>query len=188
MPAITLPTPRRYRSLLPTAVAAMLLLATVATARTPITVAFDPPDGQFECEDTLVVAITVDAAATDLRGFSLELEYDASIVEPVAVQAGGLLTGAGCDHFLTWLDPDADGTIAIDGATLGCSTAGPGTIATIEFAGVADGTSPLACLGGTLRDGTNQPLAYSCSPATVSYACPVPVTRTAWSALKAVYR
>jgi hypothetical protein len=151
-------------------------------------VAFDPPDGQFECEQTLTVAITVDGAATDLRGFSLELQYDDSVVEPIAVSAGNLLTGAGCDHFLTWLDPDADGTVAIDGATLGCSMIGPGTIATVEFAGVADGTSPLACLSGILRDGVNDSIAYTCVPGTMTYACPVPVTPTGWSELKAVYQ
>jgi hypothetical protein len=188
MRKFVVPTAHRVRSILGLALATVVLGAALAAAQTPVTVAFDPPDGQFECDQTLVVAITVDAAATDLRGFSLELQYDDGVVEPIAVDAGSLLTGAGCDHFLTWLNPDEDGTVAIDGATLGCSVTGPGTIATIEFAGVADGTSSLACLSGTLRDGVNAPIAHTCVPGTLTYACPVPVAPTGWSELKAIYR
>jgi hypothetical protein len=183
------PTP--HRAIAPAALVALvttLLLTSLATAQTPVTVSFDPPAGSFECEDTLVVEILVDAAATDLRGFSLQLQYDPTVIEPIAITAGGLLTGAACDHFLAWLNPGNSGTIEVDGAAMGCSVAGPGAIVRMEFAGVADGTSPLACLSGVLRTGLNDPIAYTCVPGTIQYVCPVSAEATTWGSLKAVYR
>ena len=176
------------RSLRLLAAAGLLMLAVGATAQTPVTVSFDPPSGTIPCDETLLVSVVVDAAATDLRGFSLELTYDDSVVEPVAVTAGSLLAGAACDHFLTWLNPGTPGMIAVDGAALGCSVVGPGAIVTIEFAGLVDGTSPLECLSGILRDGDNAPIDYTCVPGTIAYSCPVATTPMSWGALKAWYR
>ena len=172
---------------LPLALGLVLVLAAGALAQTPITVSFDPPAGEFECNDTLVVSIVVDAAAVDLRGFSLEIGYDETIVEPIAVTAGDLLVGAACDHFVTWIDPGNDGTLEVDGATLGCSVAGPGSIVSIEFAGVGEGSSPLECLSGILRDGDNATLDYTCVPGTIQWTCPVPVEARAWGELKAIH-
>jgi len=176
------------RSLRLLAAAGLLILAVAATAQTPVTVSFDPPAGTFSCGETLLVDLVVDAAAIDLRGFSLELTYDDSVIEPVAVTAGALLAGASCDHFFTWLNPGNPGMIAVDGAAMGCSVAGPGAIVTIEFAGLVDGTSPVECLSGILRDGDNAPIDYTCEPGTVTYSCPVATTPVSWGTLKSWYR
>lgn len=176
------------RSLLLLAATGLLALAVGAAAQTPVTVSFDPPEGIFNCGETLLVDLVVDAAAADLRGFSLELTYDPAVIEPVAVNAGALLVGAACDHFFTWLNPGTPGMIAVDGAALGCSVAGPGAIVTIEFAGLVDGTSPLACLSGILRDGDNAPIDYTCEPGTVTYSCPVATSPVSWGALRSWYR
>ena len=163
-------------------------LLAVAAAAQPVELAFDPPAGSFGCDQTIDVAITVDAAAVDLRGFSLQIGYAASVVAPVSVTAGSLLVGAACDHWVSWLNPGSPGTLAIDGAALGCSVAGPGPIVVITFEGVVDGMSPLTCLDVRLRDGVNAALAHTCTPGELQFACPVATRATDWTTLKDHYR
>ena len=67
------------------------------------------------------------------------MTYDSGVIAPQSVSAGGLLSGAACDHFFTWLDPVEPDSIAVDAASLGCSVSGPGSWSRIVFAGVADG-------------------------------------------------
>ncbi|MBU2502396.1 cohesin domain-containing protein [bacterium] len=149
---------------------------------------FSPQEGNFDCGMIYRVELQVDAAVTDLRGFSLVLQYDPLILTPWSVGAGSLMTGAGCSHFFTWLNPGAvDGTIMVDAATLGCSMVGPGAIVVLEFEGEVQGISDLDCIQGELRTGSNDPIPFTCIPGTVDYRCPVPETRVPWGSIKAEF-
>ncbi len=196
------------RSLLPlfrhgTAASLVLLGATFLLPRPAVSdvqLAFDPPNGIIPmivvddvCEpsdDTLMVRITVDDQALDLKGFSLVFDFDPLVVTPVSVQAGSLLVAGGCaNHFFDHLNAAAPGdSIAIDGAWLGCSVAGPGAIAEIRFVGVSHGNSQLHWRALTLRDSQNEDIAHQVQDGVIDVVCPTSVTRHSWGQVKAIYR
>jgi hypothetical protein len=166
-----------------------------------IVVSFDPLLGALEDTlgvDTLCVSVTIDAAATDVRGFSLVFEYDPSTVQLASAQAGSLLTGAPCPHFFTVLAAAGD-SVWIDAAALGCSVAGPGEIVELCFVGIhcsAD-PRPLRCrvdpdtLGGpgrVIRNGANESIPYSVVDGAIIVDCPISVEVGSWGRTKGRYR
>lgn len=179
---------RPMSSLCSVALGVALVLAAGAAPAAPAVLGFEPSAGSFLCDETWAVDVVIDAAATDLHGFSLVMTYDADVVAPVSVTAGDLLDGAACPYFLDWLDPAEPDSIAVDAATLGCSVDGPGALVHIVFTGVTNGTSPLACQDVRLRDGENAPIPFTCEPATVTYDCPIATETPLWGAVKACYR
>lgn len=151
-------------------------------------VTFDPDPG-FVC-DTLAVDVLVDASVTDLRGFTFVFDFDASVVTPIAVGAGALVTGAGCPNFVQWINALAIGdSISVDGATLGCSVDGPGSIIQLTFATVThNATSGLTCRSGSLRNSLNQPIPFTCH-AGLLRTCPgIGVEPQPWTRVKRLYR
>lgn len=173
---------------IPGAVLALAALLTAAPALPQAVVSIVPESGQFQCGQTWTVDVVVDAAATDLRGSSLVVQYDADVLRPLSVTAGALVAGAACPHFAWWFGPaDAD-SVAFDVATLGCSVAGPGSIARITFEGYAGGTSTISLRSGDLRTGLNAPIPFTALDAQVQYDCAVADRRETWGSLKARYR
>lgn len=153
------------------------------------TIAFDPPGGEIVCDDTLAVDVTIDGTVADLRGFTFVFEFDPAIVAPVSATAGALVTGAGCPNFFVWLNAAAIGdSIALDGATLGCSVSGPGPIARLLFVGVGIGASGLGCRSGAMRDSQNAPIPFDCAPGVITHSCLTPVEPATWGRVKALYR
>ena len=125
--------------------------------------------------------IFIDEYTLDLRGTSIEIDFDETIVVPIAVVAGSLVSGAACPFYLDWLNPGPGAsTLQIDVANLGCSIDGPGAILKITFQGVLQGVSPLECLSLILRDGDNQDIVADCVPASIEYRCPVGVEDQGW--------
>ena len=158
-------------------------------AAVPIAVSVDPPVSVFCCDDTLSVYMSVDENAVDLRGFSLTLEFNPAIVQPVGVIPGELMTTAGCGFFIDWLNSTAVGdSISVDGATLGCSMVGPGRIVEMQFVGISGGTSPLSCRSVLLRDSANNELDKICFSGAITYEEPVAIEGNPWSVVKSRYR
>ncbi len=183
------PTTSRYRCL--ASVLAVLAVACGLATAGPAhaaTLTLVPPSGEFHCGNTWTIDVVLDAATTDLRGFSLVLEYDNAIITPYAVTAGSLVTAAACPSFLNWVGPASATSLQVDVASLGCSASGPGAIVSIVFAGESSGTSTIGIRSGLLRDGTNTPIAFTSNVVTVQYDCAVPVEGLRWGALKAGYR
>jgi hypothetical protein len=182
---------RYVRRGLPASLAALLVVLAVAIpcAAAPIAVAVDPPVSGFCCDDTLSVYVTVDANAVDLRGFSLDLEFNPAIIQPVDVLPGDLMLTAGCGFFLDWLNAAAIGdSISVDAATLGCSMVGPGRILELRFVGVSGGTSPLSCRSLSMRDSMNLELDKICFSGAITYQEPIAVEEHPWSIVKGQYR
>jgi hypothetical protein len=154
----------------------------------PGLLSFDPDAGSFGCGETLTVDVQIDDTTLDLHGFSVEFSFDNTVVHPVSVSAGPLVSGAACPYYLSWLNPGpAESTIAVDVANLGCAIDGPGTILQLVFVGVLQGISPLDCESLIFRDSQNQPIAMECDPATLEYRCPVANESTGFGAWKARY-
>ena len=147
-----------------------------------------PVGGLFACPNTMVVDLTIDAAVVDLRGFSLTLSYDPAVLNPISVTAGSLVALAACGNSLYWIDPGTnDGSLEVDLALLGCSVDGPGSVLTIEFQGVGEGTTTLQCSTSIFRDSANAEIPVSCLPVDITYSCPVPTALSTWGTLKATY-
>lgn len=176
--------PRRLAAL---AVALAALLA-AAVARPQAVVSIVPESGNFQCGRTWVVDVMVDAGATDLRGSSLVVEFDDNVIRPLSVVPGALVAGAACPSFAWWFGPAAADSVAFDVATLGCSVAGPGSIARITFEGHAGGVSSITLRHGELRTGLNAPIPFTATGAQVQYDCAVAESRETWGSLKSRYR
>jgi hypothetical protein len=144
----------------------------------------DPPICEIPVGDSIDVYITIDAPITDLRGFSTVLDFDPVILTPISVTKGALLNGA-CPSSLIWVNQAAVGdSIYADGAGLGCSFNGPGTIVCIRFVGTMSGVSPLNWRGTILRDSLNQDIPHNCLPGSVNVVSPVPVETVTWGSIK----
>lgn len=165
--------------------ATFVLLAGPAMAQSSV-LDLTPSNGSFTCGGTWSVTVEIDAGTSDLRGFSLVLEYDDQVIQPLNVYVGSLVSGAACPNFLNWVV--VGNTIEVDAANLGCSIAGPGAILTVVFEGWISGTSDIQVLQGDLRTGTNESIAFSSVPASVDYDCAVATNPLSWGALKAWYR
>jgi hypothetical protein len=177
---------RRHAVLFAFLGAACVLFGAVTAPAATLTLV--PPTGEFHCGNTWTIDVVLDGATTDLRGFSLVFEYDNSIITPHAVSVGGLVMGATCPNFLSWVGPPSADNLKVDVANLGCSVSGPGTILSIVFEGENAGTSSISVREGEMRDGTNTPIAFTSNVVSVHYDCAVPVDEASWGALKAIYR
>ena len=164
----------------------LIIQLAVVVTESQAALGFDPLNGIIV--DTLVVSVTIDASVSDLHGFSMVLEFDPSIVIPIAVSAGDLIDGAVCPNFLSWLNATAIGdSIAVDGATLGCAVAGPGDIIDITFLGVGFGISPLECRRSELRNSLNVGIPHTCPDGTISRTL-IGLESKPWAAVKRLYR
>ncbi len=178
------------QEVLPLATCGLLLLASPGwSAPDTVHVTFDPPEAVIECIGP--VHITVDSAATDLRGFSLVVEFDPLIVEVDDVDEGPLLAGAGCPSFLqAFYTPGAD-SLVIDAASLGCSMSGAGAILTIQFRRTPPSpqvVTPVSLRRAVLRTGDNETIPYTTAPGEITAFCPIAVEPTTWARTKAEYR
>ncbi len=159
----------------------------------PAELVFVPDSWEFGCADSLVVDINIDATVTDLRGFSLVLEFDDDIIRPIRVLPGALVSGAACPFFLQWLPYTAgDDSLAVDVATLGCSVSGPGSILQVVFMGESDGYTYISCRDANtrsrLRTGLNEAIPFTLPPIVVYQWCPVATRTIDWGGLRRMYR
>ena len=162
------------------------LAASAAPAQTVVSLV--PPSGYFQCGQSWTIDVTVDAGATDLRGCSLVIAFDNNVIRPISVSAGALVTGAACPNFTHWFGPATADSVAVDVATLGCSVAGPGSVARITFEGHAGGVSPITLRSALLRTGLNAEIPYTAVNAQVQYDCAVSEEHPSWGSLKSRFR
>ncbi len=164
---------------------ALLLLSQAAAA--DVLVTFDPVNSNAFPGDTLVVYVSVDSDATDLRGFSLGIFFDPAVILAVDVVAGPLLLGASCPSAFFDLSTTVD-SLEFDGAALGCSIVGPGLVAKLRFVAVAPGVSPLAWWRCILRDGQNAVIPHTCMDGTVTVDSIISVEPQTWARVKDRFR
>jgi hypothetical protein len=166
-----------------------------------VNLGFDPAAGITEAPVPIAVDVVVDAGATDLRGFSIVIRFDETVAEIDTIFAGPQLTGAACPHFFYVFHAAGDDSLRIDAATLGCSSDGPGVLATIVFRGLEHDLedypliTPLTWGEVILRDSANAALPAICNPGQLTFIGPVPVdvpeagfVPTSWAGAKVAYR
>ena len=158
-----------------------------AVAEAVTELSFVPSAGEVNCDEIIDVDIVIDGGTADLRGFSIVIDIDQSLLQLVDVLPGQLFVDAPCDPFL-YFTSVGTGAILIDEAGLGCSVAGPGPIARVRLLGLADGISPLQGLSATLRNSSNLPIAANWTDGTLLVNCPVSNAPSSWSTVKSDYR
>ncbi len=144
----------------------------------------DPPICEVVFGDSLDVYVTVDGTVTDLRGFSVVIGFDPSVVTPLSINPGALIDGS-CAWYMPLAVVEGD-SIRVDAAGLGCSVNGPGRILRIRFRGDVLGFSPLTWRLSILRNALNEDIPHTCVPGGVTVISPpTAVEPTTWGAVKA---
>ncbi len=152
------------------------------------TISYAPSASEINCNDLISIDVVVDQIA-DLRGFTLEVEYDSTLLSLVSVDPGVDLIGAPCPYFFhPFPITTTMSAVQLDGATLGCSLAGPAVIATLTFVGSQDGIAIIDCRSVDLRNSLNLMVAATCSNGIIQISCPVPTAASTWTTLKSRYR
>jgi len=171
-----------------TAVAALACLAFLGGAALAVpTTYFEPASEEVGVYETCELSVVVNGEILGVTGYDLLIEYDAMVVEPVAVTQGDLHDGYGGETFLYW-DIDDQNRLLINGAFLGGTVDGPGALVIIEFMGLADGTSPVDFGDCELRDLENAGISTDWVGATIDVMGAVPAEARTWTAVKALFR
>jgi hypothetical protein len=112
--------------------------------------------------ETFAVGVMLESAG-DVKGVSLELSYDAAVVEPVGVEPGGLLISQETPGLALSARPGA-----LDVALLGTNQAivGAGEVARMVFRVKGSGSAAIALARIEARDAANRPVALE-TPVTV---------------------
>jgi hypothetical protein len=181
---------RQARTLLGLLASLMFFLFAASAHAQSAIVSFDPAQSSIVCGEAGTIEVYIDDSIDDLRGFSMILAFDPELITPVTVEAGSLVTGAGCPHSLFWVNPDGTGTIEVDGAMLGCSIQGPGAILSIVFEAAegVEGDTALTCQSLSLRDSQNVDIPAECSAATIEVTCAVNTHQAVWGTVKSLFR
>lgn len=176
----------------------LLLFTAPPRAAAGITLFFDPPDSMITLTmppETLTVAFRIDTGADTLKGYSVVLEYDSTIVKAIDVAPGPFLAGGACDSsFFYWFGGAVGDSVAVDGAALGClGRIGTGTLFEMQFIAVTTDSgqvSPLTCRNVRLRNPHNDSLdVYTCEPGSIRVEFPpISVEAASWGRMKALYR
>ena len=170
---------------LTTVVVAVVLVHGVATASP--TTWLDPIYQEINVYETGELAVSVNDEVLGVTGYDLLIEYDPMVLEPVGVSEGALPAGYAGDTFLYW-DIDDLNRLVINGAVLGGSVDGPGTLVVIEFMGLADGSSAVGFGTSELRDIENEQIPTDWEGATIVVVGAVPAGPCSWTRLKALFR
>ncbi len=168
----------------PAALVVALVLCGVATGA-PVTW-FDPSFQEVTVYETCQVAVAINDEILGVTGYDFLIGYDPLVVEPVGVAEGSLPAGYDGDTFLYW-DIDEMNRLLVNGALLGGSVDGPGTLVLIEFMGLADGTSEVLFVDGEMRDIENNAIATGWQGASIQVLGAVPVERCSWTSIKALF-
>jgi hypothetical protein len=98
-------------------------------------------------------------AINDLKGYSVTLSYDPTLITPQEITEGSFFSSSGETFFYQDINPE-EGTILIDCAILGrdLCVSGEGTLATLSFTCLKAGSAPLSFAQAKTRNGENKEL------------------------------
>jgi uncharacterized membrane protein YczE len=173
-------------------VAILVLLCGVTTA--------NADTGPLVCvtPDSLVVAINeifslnieVNALTTELMGYNIAVAFDSSIITLQSVTEGTLPLGSSYPTFFEWLNPPPSDSVHVNGAILGNTVDGPGTLFTLTFKGAdleVTLSTYVTIVFSILRDGVNQNIVHTVKSGWVRVEPPVAAEPRTWGGVKALY-
>lgn len=140
------------------------LLPAVAAGQTPeVSLIPDLPDTNIiPLQDSVVVDLVVNQHSVDLKGYSVRIWYNPSVLQIDSVTEGHLLASSGSPTFFDVNYQSQPQFIYIDGAILGdgVTASGAGPLAHIWYSSVGYGVCDLLFWEFEARDGTNENLPY----------------------------
>ena len=153
------------------------LLASGAYAQT---LSYSIQDIVVEPGELITLTVNVDGGLADMRGFTLDLLYENSMVDIYSINQGSLLL----EHspsFLYWNDELINGVtlVRVDYAILGgiSGVQGPGDLLHITFEAVGCGIETLAIVAAEFRDLDNQSIAVDLGTGIEHQVCQAPPLR-----------
>jgi hypothetical protein len=147
----------------------------------------NPAHTQVDVMCYFSVDVSINSEVFGVTGYDLVIGFDEAIIRVNNVFEGSLPSGYPGDTFFYWTDDDQPNELMIQGAMLGGSVNGPGSLARIRFYAPNPGTSPIDLVLVELRDINNYTIPVTCVGGDVVVTSGVAVERTSWGQIKALY-
>jgi hypothetical protein len=159
----------------------------VAAQAIPI-ISIEPATKFVEPGNLFALDVRVNDEVFGITGYDLVIDFDETIIEIVNVVEGALPASSPPTYFW-WTD---DGTpsqaIVINGAVLGHSVDGPGTLAQLRFHALALGVTPIHFVSVDMRHLDNTPIAVTPIDGTVTVEWVTSIEPSTWGRVKALFR
>jgi hypothetical protein len=173
-----------------TTIAVLVVLSGAAAAQTPLV--YIDPDSTYIGHNTVVtLAVKVSAEMTSLMGYNIAVTFDPSVLQLQNVNEGSLPLTSGFDTFFYWLNPTSTDSVHVNGAILGHTVDGPGTLFTLTFLAwspLHTATTDLVIATSVIRDGVNHNITHTVEHGWVLVEPPVAARLATWGEVKALYR
>lgn len=147
----------------------------------PLTVFVEP-------DDLFALDVNISGQVLGVTGYDLIIDFDETLLEVVNVVEGSLPASSPPTYFW-WTDEGTESqAIVINGAVLGHSVDGPGTLAELRFHALAVGVTPIHFVSVDLRDLDNSAIAVTPLDGEVTIEWVTPVEPSSWSRIKTLFR
>jgi hypothetical protein len=171
-------------------VVAWVAAATAAAAQTPL-VSVVPDSVVVPHEQLFTLDIEVSSGVTGLMGYDIAVTFDADVIQLQSVSEGALPLLSGYNTFFHWFNPSlSTDSVHVNGAILGNTVDGPGTLFTLEFKGYApEGLreTDVHIAWSVLRDGVNVDITHDTADGWVQVQKSVRVEPVSWGYVKSRY-
>lgn len=159
----------------------------------PIGDLFIAPDSLYVVDESFfVLAVRVSDEVTSLMGYNVAITFDNTVIQILGANEGPLPLNSGHPTFFYWYNTGAMAdSIHVNGAILGETVDGPGTLFVLAFEAldqVEDQETDVRIVFSELRDGVNQSIAHTVTDGWVKVLVTVPVEHRTWGAIKDIYR
>jgi len=131
---------------------ALVILCCAGAAWAEPTISIDPAATAVAPGDLFSVYVTINGEVLGVMGWDLTIDFDETLIDLVDVVEGSLPAGSP-PSYLYWTDvgtPSA--AVIINGAVLGHTVDGPGSLVELRFQALAEGVSPVHFESYQLRD------------------------------------
>jgi len=166
-------------------VGALLAWCAWAVPASAVTIAVAPAETTVTVGDTFTLRIESPDVFTNLKGYQLIDGYNTAVLLFQNFSAGDVLLGGAHSVLRFPTQPDS---VWLDSAMLSGTTSTPGVLMYLTFKALAQGDSPITCLGADFRDDQNVSTIPSCTAGLVHVIGGTPVRPSTWGKLKITYR
>lgn len=179
-----------YRRTLAMLATLAVLLAGAARAQGPL-VSIDPATTYVPHNTVFTLGVHVSAETASLMGYNIAVTFDPAVLQLQGVAEGSLPLGSGYETFFFRLNPSDPDSVHVNGAILGHTVDGPGTLFTLTFRGWAPSTTrttQVTIATSVLRNGVNENIAHAVQGGTVIVETPIATHSATWGEVKSFYR
>jgi len=151
-------------------------------------ISIEPMTKLVEPGNLFALDVTINDQVLGVTGYDLIIDFDETLIEVVNVVEGALPAGSPPSYFWWTDEGTVSQSIVINGAVLGHSVDGPGTLAQLRFHALALGVTPIHFMSVQLRHLDNTPIAVTPIDGEVTIEWTTPVELSTWSRVKALFR